>query len=82
MGGGNFPVDWVATFLRNSWQTSVEYADLAQSRHRKEKLGVGRHPTGALLGQDAAGDQGMQVKVGFQDLIPGMEDHGGAQLTA
>jgi hypothetical protein len=32
---------------------------------------VGRHPLGALLGQDAAGDQGMQVKVRLQDLIPG-----------
>ncbi len=26
--GGNFPVDWVATFLWIGWQNSVEYAGI------------------------------------------------------
>ena len=43
---------------------------------------MGRRPARAVIGEGAPGHQSMEMEVGFQDLIPGMEDHDGTELTA
>ena len=55
--------------------------DRAESLDGKEERGVGGLPAVALVSERASRDQGMEVNMGLQALIPGMEDHNGAQLA-
>jgi hypothetical protein len=43
---------------------------------------MGGHPAGAVLGQGASGPQAMEGAVGIARLVPGGQDHGGAEVTA
>ena len=56
--------------------------DLAQGLDREEKLRVGRHPARPVIGERTTGHQSVEMEVGLQHLIPGMEDHDGAELAA
>jgi hypothetical protein len=56
--------------------------DLPQSLDWEEKLRVGRHPVRPILGKRPTGDECVEMEVGLQRLIPGMEDHDHAELTA
>jgi hypothetical protein len=56
--------------------------DLPQSLNREEKLRVGWHPARPILGERPTGHQRVEMEVGLQHLIPGMEDHDGTELAA
>jgi hypothetical protein len=56
--------------------------DLPQGLDREEKLRVGWYPARPLLGERPAGHERVEMEVGLEPLIPGMEDHGGAELAA
>ncbi len=42
---------------------------------------MGGHPAGAVIRQGASWDQTVDMEVGVEELIPGMEDHDAAQLS-
>jgi hypothetical protein len=56
--------------------------DLAQGFDWEEKLRMGRHPVRPVLGERPTGDKCVEMEVRLQQLIPGMEDHDGTELTA
>src|SRR4029453_15600361 len=56
--------------------------DLAQGLDREEKLRVGRFPARPVVAERSPGHERVEVEVGLQHLIPGMEDHDGAELAA
>ena len=43
---------------------------------------MGGHPTRAVLGQGPSGHQAVEVDVGLEGLIPGMQEHGRTELAA
>jgi hypothetical protein len=43
---------------------------------------VGWHPARPVLGERPTGHERVEMEVGLQHLIPGMEDHDGAELAA
>jgi hypothetical protein len=56
--------------------------DLAQGFDWEEKLRVGWPPACLILGERPTGDECVEMEVGLQQLIPGMEDHDGTELAA
>ena len=55
--------------------------DLPQGLDREEKLRVGWYPARPILGERSAGHERVEMEVGLEPLIPGMEDHGSAELA-
>ena len=43
---------------------------------------MGGHPAGAVLGQRASGHQAVEVEVGIERLVPGVQHHRRAELAA
>ena len=56
--------------------------DLPQGLDREEKLRVGWDPARPILGERPAGHERVEMEVGLEPLIPGMENHGGTELAA
>ena len=55
--------------------------DRAQGPHREEEARLGGHPAGAVLGQRASGHQAVEMEVGIERLVPGVQHHRRAELT-
>ena len=56
--------------------------DLPQGLDREEKLRVGWYPARPILGERPAGHERVEMAVGLEPLIPGMEHHSGTELAA
>jgi hypothetical protein len=56
--------------------------DLPPGLDRAEQLRVGWSPARLILGERPAGHERVEMDVGLEPLIPGMEDQGGAELAA
>ena len=49
---------------------------------KREGRKLGRRPARPVIGERTTGHQSVEMEVGLQHLIPGMEDHDGAELAA
>ena len=56
--------------------------DLPQGLDREETLRVGWRPARPILGERPAGHERVEMDVGLEPWIPGMQNHGGTALAA